>query len=198
MNSKIDSKNFLSLWEGIWGNLNPEWSAKFLTDSRVHKILTFPDSSIKLAILNHKKLDEIILYLEEHSPKFQASSKPASSKKQRLSKRKQNIPANSKEKSDYKKIYEWLIQMSEAQFDPESTFSRLIIKSNSETCESKVTYISHKDAVLALINLGERKGELIKQLPYKCNVCRKFHNTHLISREMIKKLLRKYKELLRI
>ena len=193
MTSKIDSSGLLSIWEGIWGNLSPEWAAKFLTDSRVQKILAFPDSSIKLAIFNHKKLDEVISYLEEHSPKLQASPKPDKSKIKQLSKRKQSSTVNPQNYSDYGEIYEWLVQMSVAPFDPDSTFPRLIIKSDTETCKNKYVYIDEKDAILALIKLGKRKGELIKQLPYKCNVCRKFHNTHLISRETIQKLLRNYK-----
>jgi hypothetical protein len=54
-------------------------------------------------------------------------------------------------------------------------------------------YKDEKDAILAIIELGKRKDELIKQLPYRCNVCRQFHNTHLISRETLAKLIRKYK-----
>jgi hypothetical protein len=193
---KIDPQGLLLIWEGIWGKISPDWAVKFLTDSRVKKILAFPDSSIKLAILNHKKLDEIVTYLEEHSPKLEASPKTNNGRIKQLSKTKQSSKASPQDYSDYKEIYEWLLQMSVASFDPENTFPRLIIKSDKYTCESKVTYADQKNAILTLIELGKRNGELIKQLPYKCNVCRKFHNTHLISRETIQKLLRNYKRLL--
>jgi hypothetical protein len=83
--------------------------------------------------------------------------------------------------------------MDVAKFDPESTFPRLIIKSDRETCEGKRKYDQEKEAIFALIKLEKRKSELIKQLPYKCNICLKFHNTHLISREKLEKLLQKYK-----
>lgn len=196
MTPKIDPQRLLSIWEGIWGKMSPDWALKFLIDDRLKEILTFSDSSINLAILNHKKLDEIVSYLEEHSPKLESSRKPNKVRIKQLSKRKQSSTVSPQEYSDYEEIYEWLLQMSVASFDPESTFPRLIIKSDQYTCESKVTYIDQKNAILALIELGERNGELIKQLPYKCNICRKFHNTHLISRETIQKLLRNYKRLL--
>lgn len=196
MTPKIDPQGLLSIWEGIWGKISPDWAVKFLTDSRVKKILVFPDSSIKLAMLNHKKLDEIVSYLKEYSPELETSPKPDKGKIEQLSKRKGSSTVNPQDYSDYEEIYEWLIQMSIAPFDPESTFPRLIIKSDIETCESKVRFINQKDAILTLIELGKRKAELIKQLPYKCNVCRKFHNTHLISRETIQKLLNDYKRLL--
>jgi hypothetical protein len=196
MTPKIDPQELLSIWEGIWGKISPDWAVKFLTDYRVKEILTFPDSSIKLAILNHKKLDEIVLYLEEHSPKLEASPKPNNDRIKQLNKRKQSSKVSPQDYSDYEEIYEWLLQMSVASLDPESTFPRLIIKSDKYTCESKVTYIDQENAILTLIELGRRNGELIKQLPYKCNICRKYHNTHLISRETIQKLLRNYKRLL--
>jgi hypothetical protein len=196
MTPKIDPQGLLSIWEGIWGKISPDWAVKFLTDYRVKEILAFPDSSIKLAILNHKKLDEIVLYLKEHSPKIESSPKPNKDRINQLSKRKQSSTISPQDYSDYEEIYEWLLQMSVASFDPENTFPRLIIKSDKYTCESKVTYSDQKNAILTLIELGSRKGELIKQLPYKCNICRKFHNTHLISRETIQKLLHKYKRLL--
>jgi hypothetical protein len=90
-------------------------------------------------------------------------------------------------------INDWLATMQETRFDPESTFPRLIVDSTREICEGKRAYKDEKDAILAIIELGNRKDELIKQLPYRCNVCRQFHNTHLISRETLGKLIRKYK-----
>ena len=89
MTPKIDPQGLLSIWEEIWGKISPDWAVKFLTDSRVKKILMFPDSSIKLAILNHKKLDEIVSYLEENSLKLEAAPKPDKDRIKQLSKRKQ-------------------------------------------------------------------------------------------------------------
>ena len=46
MTPKIDTEKFLSLWERIWGELSPEWAAKFLSDPRIEKILSFSETSI--------------------------------------------------------------------------------------------------------------------------------------------------------
>ena len=75
MTPKIDPQELLLIWEKIWGKISSDWAVKFLTDSRVKEILTFPDSSIKIAIINHNKLDEIISYLKKYSPTLETSPK---------------------------------------------------------------------------------------------------------------------------
>jgi hypothetical protein len=190
MNSRIDSEKLLSIWEDCWGKLNPEWTAKFLNDPRVEKILTFPALSILNAVQNRKKMDEILELLESALIQPQSKTDPVGDDLDK--------PVTHKRKSlgtdsEVNTIYEWLVRMSVAQFDPESTFPRLIIKSNKETCQTKRKYKTEKEAILALVKLEELKGELIKQLPYRCNICGEFHNTHLISRETIQKLMRKYR-----
>lgn len=177
------------MWENCWEKLSPKWSENFLKDPRIEKIITFPPLSILDAIQKNKKLEEILQHLEESSKQVKTKvnlvekevTKPVIKRKKDL-----GTPA------EVNAIYEWLKMMDLAKFDPESTFPRLIVKSDPEICVSKVQYGSEKDSILALIKLGNKKNELIKQLPYKCNICRKFHNTHLISRETLEKLLRKY------
>jgi len=189
MKSKIDPNKLLSMWENCWEKLSPKWSENFLKDPRIEKIITFPPLSILDAIQKNKKLEEILQHLEESSKqvktKFNLVEKEVIKP---VIKRKKDLGTP----SEVNAIYEWLKMMDVAKFDPESTFPRLIVKSDPEICESKVQYSSEKDSILALIKLGNKKNELIKQLPYKCNICRKFHNTHLISRETLEKLLRKY------
>jgi hypothetical protein len=189
MKSKIDPGKLLSMWENCWEKLSPKWAENFLKDPRIEKITAFPALSILDAIQKNKKLDEILLYLEESSKQVKIKAnlaekvvvKPVIRKKKDL-----GTPA------EVDAIYEWLRRMDVAKFNPESTFPRLILKSDPDTCESKVKYNSEIDSILALIQLENRKKELIKQLPYKCGICGKFHNTHLISREILEKLLRKY------
>ena len=195
MNRRISPEKFLSIWEQIWGELSDDWRVSFLNDPRIERILTFPDSSIQLALLNNKKLDEVISFLEKNSS-AEAIPSNKSPKRIKSGKSKRNTdseyPSNAKEISEYSIIYDWLREFSNAELDPENTFPRLLIKSDRDTCQKKVSYTKEKDAIFALINLGKKKGELIKQLPYKCNICRSYHNTHLISRETIHKLLGKY------
>ena len=195
MNRRISPEKFLSIWEQIWGELSDDWRVSFLNDPRIERILTFPDSSIQLALLNNKKLDEVISFLEKNSS---AEATPSNKSPNRIKsgKSKRNTdseyPSNAKEISEYSIISDWLREFSNAELDPENTCPRLLIKSDRDTCQKKVSYTKEKDAIFALINLGKKKGALIKQLPYKCNICRSYHNTHLISRETIHKLLGKY------
>lgn len=189
MKSKIDPNKLLSMWENCWEKLSPKWSEHFLKDPRIEKIIEFPPLSILDAIQKNKKLEAILQYLEESSKQVKSkvgTIEKAATKSVIKKKRELGTPA------EINAIYDWLKMMDVANFDPESTFPRLIVKSDPEICESKVQYSSEKDSILALIKLGNKKNELIKQLPYKCNICRKFHNTHLISRETLEKLLRKY------
>jgi hypothetical protein len=189
MTTRIKAEKFLSFWEESWGKLSPEWSANFLEDPRTKQILEYPGLLILNAVQQFKKLDEILTHLEGSSvpeksrlsSKVEASPQPVNSKKAPLT-----TPA------ELQIIHEWLTRMSVAKFDPDSTFPRLIIKSDKETCQSKRKYKSEPEAISALIKLEEVSGDLIKQLPYRCNICLEFHNTHLISRETIQKLLRKY------
>jgi hypothetical protein len=187
----------LIAWQERWGVLDSEWATKFLKDPRIDKILSYPEASIRLAITFERKFDEIISYLENHRAIFENSLSQhkvveAKDLKQKTSERPKNISNASRKIAE---IYNWLNDFSLAQLDPENTFPRLLIKSDRETCQAKVAYSTEQEAIVALIELGYRKGEIIKQLPYKCNICRKFHNTHLISRETIQKLLSKYKKL---
>lgn len=190
MTSRIDAKKFLSFWEDSWGKLTPEWSEKLLNDPRLQEILKHPGLRILSAVQKHKKIDQIIQLLESQTSPIQGKANPG----EKLSvkppdKKRQNLGSTTERNG----INEWLAKMQETQFDPQSTFPRLIVDSTREVCEGKREYKSEKDAILAIIELGKRKSELIKQLPYRCNVCRQFHNTHLISRETLGKLIRKYR-----
>jgi hypothetical protein len=188
MTTRISPSKFLSFWEDSWGKLSPEWSENFLSDIRIDKILIYPGLVILSAVQKHRKLDEILSFLEANSNPIRVTDKSGGVVLERpVSNRQQNKPTF----SDVKEIFAWLTRMKDSKFDPENTFPRLIVKSTREICEGKRKYKSEKDAILALINLEEIKGELVKQLPYKCNICREFHNTHLISRETFEKLLRK-------
>ena len=189
MTSRIDAEKFLSFWEDSWGKLTPDWSEKLLNDPRLQEILDHPGLRILSAVQKYKKLDEIIQLLESQASQNQSKTNPGKSASiQPLDKKRQNLSSP----TERNEINDWLQRMQQAKFDPESTFPRLIVDSTKEICKSKKAYKSDKDAILAIIELGKRKGELIKQLPYKCNVCRNFHNTHLISRETLSKLVRKY------
>lgn len=189
MKSRIDAEKFLSFWEDSWGKLTPDWSEKLLNDPRLQEILNRPGLRILSAVQKYKKLDEIIQLLESQASQIQSKANPGESASiQPPDKKRQNLSSP----TERNEINDWLQRMQQAKFDPESTFPRLIVDSTKEICKSEKAYKSDKDAILAIIDLGKRKGELIKQLPYKCNVCRNFHNTHLISRETLSKLVRKY------
>ena len=194
MRSKIDELKLLSIWEKRWGKLNYKWSQEFLKDKRINQILVFPPLLILNAVQNHKKLEEILTYLNKSTHKIKAENKNKDISPVNLKKRKKKDLGTTLEKES---IYEWILRMEVAKFDPESTFSRLLIKSDRETCTEKKKYEKEKHAILALIQLEQRKGELIKQIPYRCNICRNYHNTHLISRQIIQKLKREYKPISR-
>jgi hypothetical protein len=190
MTTRIDANKFLSFWEESWGKLSPEWSEKLLNDSRLHEILKHPGLRILSAVQKYKKIDEIIQLLESQASQIQSN---VNLDKKTIAKAPAKKNQNLGSLSERKEINDWLERIQQARFDPESTFPRLIVDSTKEICKSKKAYKSDKDAILAIINLGKQKCELIKQLPYKCNICRNFHNTHLISRETLSKLTRKYK-----
>jgi hypothetical protein len=190
LTSRIDAKKFLSFWEDSWGKLTPEWSEKFLNDPRLQEILKHPGLRILSAVQKHKKIDEIVQLLESQASQIQSKVNPDKKVIVKTSDKKRQNLGSLAERTE---INDWLATMQETRFDPESTFPRLIVDSTREICEGKRAYKDEKDAILAIIELGNRKDELIKQLPYRCNVCRQFHNTHLISRETLGKLIRKYK-----
>ena len=190
MTSRIDAKKFLSFWEDSWGKLTPEWSEKLLNDTRLQEILKHPGLRILSAVQKYKKIDEIIQHLESQASQIQSKVNPEKKVIVKTSDKKRQNLGSLAERTEIK---DWLTKMQETRFDPESTFPRLIVDSTREICEGKRSYKDEKDAILAIIELGKRKDELIKQLPYRCNVCRQFHNTHLISRETLGKLIRKYK-----
>jgi hypothetical protein len=184
MNSKINVADFLAIWEKRWGKLSPDWLNAFLKDDRVKKITTYPEDLVRSTVSKKKKLDEILLELEITSRKVKSDTNEIF-----------NVRKGRNRKVDFeiKDIYEWLTRMNEAELDPDSTFLRLEIKSDKETCQNKRKFSTEKEALFALIKLEKVKGEMIHQLPYKCNICKSFHNTHLISRETLKKLLNRYK-----
>ena len=190
MTSRIDAKKFLSFWEDSWGKLTPEWSEKLLNDPRLQEILKHPGLRILSAVQKHKKIDEIVQLLESQASQIQSKVNPEKKVIVKTSDKKRQNLGSLAERTE---INDWLTKIQETTFDPESTFPRLIVDSTREICEGKRAYKDEKDAILAIIELGNRKDELIKQLPYRCNVCRQFHNTHLISRETLGKLIRKYK-----
>ena len=95
---------------------------------------------------------------------------------------------------DRQAIQKWVARMAEAEFDPASTFSSLDVWSDSGTCSKKIRYEGTSEAILALIRIEKRKGNLVKQIPYRCKNCRGVHNTHLISRAALAKLISKYEE----
>lgn len=184
MTSKISLSDFLAIWESRWGKLNPNWLKTFLQDDRAKKIITYPEETVQLAVSKRKKLDEILVELETLSRNVKSDT------------RETNHANKSRHKDkdfENRAIYEWLTRMNEAKLDPDSTFLRLEIKSDRETCQNKRTFSNEKEAIFALIKLEKVKGQMIHQLPYKCNICKSFHNTHLISRETLKKLLGRYK-----
>jgi hypothetical protein len=142
MTPKIDTEKFLSLWERIWGELSPEWTTYFLNDPRIEKILAFSEYSIQLAILNNKKLDDIISYLEKHGDYIDKSFRRTNVAEEKRQKQKKGgkLTSNPKEDAQFREIYDWLTEFSLAKLDPENTFPRLIIKSDRETCQSKFSY----------------------------------------------------------
>jgi hypothetical protein len=184
MNPKISVADFLAIWEKRWGKLSPDWLNAFLKDDRVKNITTYPEDLVRSAVAKNKKLDEILKEIENGLSQTKINNKEVKSNE---TKEHQGV------NSEIKVIYDWLTRMNAAKFDPDSVFPRLDIKSDRETCEGKRKYDTEKEAIFELVRLEKVKGELVKQLPYKCNICKRFHNTHLISRETLQKLLRKYK-----
>ena len=95
-------------------------------------------------------------------------------------------------KSELRTIQTWLEEMSRAAFDPSSTFSSIDVVSDFEVCKSKKRFHSTSQAILFLAKRGKQTGSLVKQIPYKCRLCRGVHNSHLISRAQLSSLQEKY------
>jgi hypothetical protein len=160
-------------------------------DPRLERILVHPGLRILSAVQKNKKLDQIILVLESQANQVQTNVNPSGKSLVKPPERKR---PNLGTAAEISRISDWLTRFQQSPFDPETTFPRLIVKSTRDVCESKRKYKSEKDAIIALINLEEIKGQLVKQLPYRCNICHEYHNTHLISRELFEKLRKKYQK----
>lgn len=93
---------------------------------------------------------------------------------------------------DRQAIEDWVTRMATAEFDPAITFSSIDVVSDPEKCSAKVRFKGTSEAILFLIRKERREGKLIKQLPYPCDLCKGFHNTHLIERSTLNKLVLKY------
>lgn len=179
----------LSIWESYWGELTPKWEEEFLADARIVSILEFDDLMILQAVQQNKKLTQILKVLEQNSRKRKFHQE---SSKDNFSKTSIGNQVTSATESEMDEIKEWLKDYSWAKIDPGEIVTWLAVRTDETTCRGKKAYSSEKDAILNVIRIGKQKGEVINQLPYKCNVCRKYHNSHLLSREVMQKLFRKY------
>jgi hypothetical protein len=92
---------------------------------------------------------------------------------------------------DRKAIENWVMRMAQTEFDPSSTISSIDVP-QAESCSAKDRFEGTSEAILALIRIEKRDGRLIKQLPYYCKNCKGVHNSHLISRQTLSKLVLKY------
>jgi hypothetical protein len=189
MKSITSATKFLSIWESYWGELSSNWTESFLVDARIDSILVFDDLLILQAVQENRKLDQILNALERKS-------------KQLVLQEQSNVKSFSKTNLDSQlglgteneriEIKEWLKEFARGKLNPDEVVTWLNVRTDAETCIAKRQYGSEKDAILASIRLGKQNGEVIKQLPYKCNICRQYHNSHLLSRETIDILNRKY------
>jgi hypothetical protein len=189
MKSISNPAKLLAIWESYWGKLSDNWTENFLTDARIDLIIKFEDLLILQAVQENKKLVDILGALEKNSRKLkteEASNKIGFS---RINIGQQTSLGTELEVNEIK---EWLREFSREKLSPDEVVTWLSVKTDIETCRAKVRYPSEKEAILAIIRLGKKNREIIKQLPYKCNVCRQFHNSHLLSREAIEKLQLKY------
>ena len=189
MKSKMNPGKLLSIWESYWGKLTPKWAEVFLADARIVSILEFDDLMILQAVQQNKKLTQILKVLDENSSIQKIHQK---TNKDDFSKTSIGNQVTSATESEIDDIKKWLKDSSWARIDPEEIVTWLAVRTDETTCREKKKYSSEKDAILNVIRIGKQKGEVINQLPYKCNVCRKYHNSHLLSREVIQELFRKY------
>lgn len=187
--AKMNSDKLLSIWESYWGELSSNWAESFLADARVRSILEFNDLMILQAVQENKKLDQILTALERKTKQQRIQEQ---AKENDFSKTNLDNQMGLGTKSEIDEIRKWLTEFSRDKLNPDEVVTWLNVKTDTETCMAKKRYPSEKDAILALIRLGKQNREVIKQLPYKCNVCREFHNSHLLSRETIDNLQRRY------
>ena len=185
----MSPSKLLSIWENYWGKLTPEWTDSFLKDGRIRLILKYPDLSILQAIQQNRKLEEILVTLAEGTRKEISKSK---SEELIFSRTIVDKRIDLGTEAEINEIREWLKEFTAARLNQEEVVNWSTAKTDMDTCKAKKKYGSEKEAILAVIRLGKNKGEVIKQLPYKCNVCREFHNSHLLSWESIDTLQRKY------
>ena len=184
----IPSK-LLSIWESYWGELSPNWAESFLADHRISSITSFDDLMILQAVQENKKLDQILNALEKKSRQQKIHEE---SNDESFSKTNLDNQMGLGTESEIGEIRQWLMEFTRDKLNPDEVVTWLNVKTDIETCKGKKRYGNEKDAILALIRLGKQNGEVIKQLPYKCNVCREFHNSHLLSLETIDNLRRRY------
>ena len=62
----VSAEGLLSIWEDTWGKLTQEWVQKFLEDSRVCQIISYPDTWINIAVSRNRKLEDILKYLVDN------------------------------------------------------------------------------------------------------------------------------------
>lgn len=186
---KMSPNKLLSIWENYWGKLSPEWAKAFQEDKRVREILSYPELLILQAIQQNRKLGDILATLEKNSR--QRISK-LESEEFMFSRTNVDERIGLGTEAEAREIREWLQEFTIDKLDREEVVNWSTAQTDIDTCKGKKKYGSEIDAILAVVRLGKKKGEVIKQLPYKCNVCREFHNSHLLSWESIDKLRRKY------
>lgn len=187
--AKMNPTKLLTIWESYWGELSSNWAESFLADVRIKSILRFDDLMILQAVQENKKLDQILNALEKKSRQQEIHEK---SNDKSFSRTNLDNQMGLGTESEIGEIKQWLMEFTRDKLNPDEVVTWLNVKTDIETCNGKKRYGNEKDAILALIRLGKKNSEVIKQLPYKCNVCREYHNSHLLSRETIENLQRRY------
>lgn len=183
MKSSISLSEFIAIWEERWGKLDAEKLGIFLKNKQIREIIGHSKELVKSVTTKHKKVEKILFELEGISKRAKLNSIQKMDKAKKQKKYYEN-----------REIFEWLTRLNESKLDSESTFQVLEIESDEEICRSKRVYSNNKEAISALINLEKVKGNLIQQLPYKCKNCKKYHNSHLISRKTLNTLLELYQK----
>jgi hypothetical protein len=185
----MNSNKLLSIWENYWGKLSPEWAQAFLEDMRVPAILNDPELLILQAIQQNRKLADVLSSLEKNNTRMISKLE---SDEFMFSRTIVDKRVNLGTDAEVNEIKQWLMEFARDKLSQDAVVTWLNVRTDAETCKAKKRYETEKDAILALIRLGKQNGEVIKQLPYKCNICRQYHNSHLLSRETIDNLNRKY------
>lgn len=185
----MSPSKLLTIWENYWGKLTPKWTEAFLKDERINLILNYPELLILQTVQQNKKFEDILTTLERKS---REGASKMESEESNFSRTIVDNRIGLGTASEVAEIKDWLSEFTRAKLSQDEVVTWLNVKTDVETCKTKKRYGSEKDAILALIRLGKKNGEVIKQLPYKCNVCREYHNSHLLSRETIENLQRKY------